>query len=152
MRGEWMKSTEHGRAAVQKDRLGFWSVLYDASTSDNNQNPFVFPSRVSHVYFMNDELNPGWKVVLHHEPRARRVTQEKEFPDIDSAGEQFPPPIGSGQNSEGSCSNSTQSEAGEDILPANTVSAVAHEATIEEEEEFMDDADYEEEMELQYIE
>ena len=152
MRGEWMKSTEQGRAIVRKDRLGFWSVLYDARTTNNDHNPFVFPSRVSQVYFMNDELSPDWKVVLHHEPQARRVTQEKEFADIDSAGEQFPPPIGSGNAFEGSCSNSNHSDSAPVILRANTVPALAPEATLDEEEAFLDDADYEEELELQYVE
>ena len=152
MRGEWMKSTEQGRATVRKDRLGFWSVLYDAKTTNNHQNPFVFPGRVSQVYFMNDELSPKWKVVLHHEPRARRVTQENEFPDIEAAGEKFPPLVGSRNTMEGFCSNSNHTESALDILPANTVPAQAHQATVEEEEDFLDDADYEEELELQYVE
>ena len=152
MRGTWMKSTDQWRASVKKDRMGFWSVLYEARAADSRHNPFVFPSQVSQVYFMDDELNPAWKVVLHHEPRARRVTQDKEFPDIETAGEQFPPPEGTVQHDEGSSSTWNNDEPAAVIVPGVNVPSSAVQGTVEEEDQFLDDADYEEEMELQYME
>ena len=152
MRGEWMKSTDQGRASVRKDRLGFWSVQYESRDIECRHNPFVFPSQVSQVYIMNDDQHEEWKVVLYHEPRARRVTEDKDFPDIDSAGEQFPLPEGTGNSEDGPSRNSTSVDAGAVIIPAATVPAVVQETTVEEEDEFLDDADFEDEMELQYVE
>ena len=70
MQGEWIKSTEQGRAAIRKDRYGFWSVLFNARERGPQVNPFVFPSTVSQVYFMKDGVNEGWNVVLRHDPRS----------------------------------------------------------------------------------
>ncbi len=35
--------------------------------------PLVFPSQVQQVIFWNEPKTPWWKVVLHREPRSRRV-------------------------------------------------------------------------------
>jgi hypothetical protein len=33
--------------------------------------PFVFPSQVQQVFYVDDRHTPWWKVVLHVEPRSR---------------------------------------------------------------------------------
>jgi len=35
--------------------------------------PFVFPSQVQQVFYADDRHTPWWKVILHAEPRSRRV-------------------------------------------------------------------------------
>jgi hypothetical protein len=34
--------------------------------------PFIFPSQVTQVFFLDDLRKPGWKVVLWKEARSRR--------------------------------------------------------------------------------
>lgn len=61
---------------MKKDPYGFWIVLYGARYSAEH-NPCVFPTDVSHVFFVLDTPNPERKVVLRHEARARRVIGEE---------------------------------------------------------------------------
>jgi hypothetical protein len=35
--------------------------------------PFVFPSQVQQAFYVDDQRNPWWKVVLHAEPWSRCV-------------------------------------------------------------------------------
>ena len=152
MRCEWMKSTDQGRAAVRKDRLGFWSVLYNSRDNRHQQNPYVFPSSVSQVYFMQDSLNPSWRVVLYHEPRSRRVTEEKEFLDIEVAGEIFPLPTGIGNSDEGTSLNTAPTNMEGEVLAAVCVPPLMREIVPEEEDAYFEDDGYKDEMELQYVE
>ncbi|KAG0563323.1 hypothetical protein KC19_8G021700 [Ceratodon purpureus] len=152
MEGDWIKNTDQGRAAVKKDRLGFWSVLYNARANIVTSNPYIFPASVSQVYFMNDALQEEWKVVLRHEPRARRVTEDKEFVDFETAGERFAPPEGLGQSDDAGRHAEVPSSVDDEILPAGEVQELAREAANEELEAFLDDADYEDEVDLQYVE
>ena len=101
---------------------------------------------------MEDGLNPLWKVVLHHEPRSRRVTEEKDFVDIDSAGEVFPLPTGMGHTDEGSSSTAERAVVDGEVLPAANVPPFAREGVPEVEDSVFDDGDYEDEMEIQYVE
>ena len=149
MRGEWMKPIDQGRSAVRKDRLGFWSMLYDARTRNPGHNPFVYPSTVSQVYFMDEDRNPGWKVVLHHEPRSRRVTQDREFIDIDAAGERFPLP--SGSTGEPAQYGSHEDNMDGEMVRATEVPPIQNGIYTEDDDAILNDDDYEDEMELQYV-
>jgi hypothetical protein len=35
--------------------------------------PYVFPTQVQQVFYGDDPNMPGWKVVLHKEPRSKRI-------------------------------------------------------------------------------
>jgi hypothetical protein len=45
----------------------FWHMLV------NGNEPFVFPLQVQQVFHSNYYSNPWWKVILHKEPRNKRV-------------------------------------------------------------------------------
>jgi hypothetical protein len=44
------------------------------------KNPFAFPEKVSYIFFIDDTRVPGTKVVLRHEPRGKRTTEETDIP------------------------------------------------------------------------
>ena len=152
MQGDWIKSSDQGRAAIRKDRLGFWSVLYNARDRGPHVNPFVFPSNVSQVFFMEDGVDAEWKIVLQHEPRSRRVTEEKEFPDFVSAGTEYPLPNGALAIGEAVAEEASVPVGEDDIVDAGTVRHLDDEAAGVDEEAFLDIADYEEEVALEYVE
>lgn len=152
LQADWIKSTEQGRAAIKKDRLGFWSVLFNARDRGPRLNPYVFPASISQVYFMDDGVHEGWKVVLRHDPRSRRVTEDKETLEFDSAGECFPPPNG-GAASENEFPPSAASNPVEEApLGTEYVQVVDEHHGLINEDDFLDDADYEDEIALQYVE
>ena len=152
LQADWVKSTDQGRAAKKKDRLGFWSVLINARDRGPRLNPYVFPASISQVYFMEDGVQEGWKTVLRHEPRSRRVTQEKDSPEFESAGQFYPPPNGS------EASENAVPPAEASIPREASSSAMEYVQVMEEqlgemnEDDFLDDADYEDEVALQYVE
>ena len=150
MQGEWIKSNDQGRASVRKDRLGFWSVKFNARERNSRVNPFIFPENISQVYFMDDGVQEGWKTVLHHEPRSRRVTQEKETPEFERAGECFPLPTGTRITEDDDERADGSSEVEDTIVDAHCVRVVDAHAAEAEEDAFLDECDYEDEDGDQY--
>jgi hypothetical protein len=62
-------------------KVGTWSPsglsqLQSSTTEANDNEPFVFPAQVQHVFYFEELNQPWWKVVLHKEPRSRRVVIE----------------------------------------------------------------------------
>ena len=51
MKGEWYEKKDHGRAAVKKDRYGFWTVKSSAREDADMVNPFAYPEHIREVYF-----------------------------------------------------------------------------------------------------
>jgi len=45
----------------------FWYMLVNGNES------FIFPSQVQQVFYFDVFSNPWWKVILHKEPRSKRV-------------------------------------------------------------------------------
>ena len=68
MKVEWV-----GQESIRKDRMGFWTCKLDARGGRSRINPYILPVNAEQVFFMEDVLTPDWKIVLRHEPRARRI-------------------------------------------------------------------------------
>ena len=152
MRGDWIKSTDQRRAAIRKDRLRFWSVLYNARDRGANVNPFVFPGAVSQVYFIEDGLDSNWKIVVRHDPRSRRVTQEKESFDFESAGTTYPLPTIDSPDDEATITKESHVPTEDVMVDADVVRTLVEQCGTSEDDTFLDDADYEDKFELQYVE
>ena len=90
MEGSWIKSSDQGRRVVKKDRLGFWMVHYACRDSREKDNPYVFPSSVSQVFFMDDQTDPSWKIVLRHDPRSKRLEGDREVHIFGASGSSMP--------------------------------------------------------------
>lgn len=78
MKASWVSHVVEGRSAIKRDRHGFWTCRLGRKEDPAIKNPYVYPSHVSQVFFMGDQRNPEWKVVLAHEPRSKRIVGEKE--------------------------------------------------------------------------
>ena len=78
MKVAWVKQRDQGRSTIKKDRHGFWMAKLDCMDFGENHNQYVFPEHVSQVFFMDDQRDPTWKVVLSHEPRSKRETGEHD--------------------------------------------------------------------------
>lgn len=74
----WIKQTDQGRRAIKRDNLGFWSVLFSAREDSSRKNPFVLPANVTQCFFVDDQRDPNWKVVVLHEPRSRRIIGSRD--------------------------------------------------------------------------
>jgi hypothetical protein len=48
--------------------------------------PYVFPEKVSQVFFVDDSSDSSLKVVLRHEPRGIRITEETDVPVFGAPG------------------------------------------------------------------
>ena len=147
MKGDWIKPRDQGQAAIKKDRLGFWSVLYQSRGSPGIENPFVFPSRVSQVFFIGDALNPDWKIVLRHEARRKRVTQDGEGIDFDNAGVHYPLPRGIATHDDTDASQQTSVPVCDEIVDASVVRAIDDPVPAVEGDNHLDEADYEDDVE-----
>ena len=70
-RGSWVPPNEHGNATVKRDRYGFWMANF-RRRQRANQEPYVFPAQVKQVFFSDDPVEDGWKVVLQSNCRSAR--------------------------------------------------------------------------------
>jgi hypothetical protein len=64
-----------GHPTYKRDEDGFLLANFNALKA-NDDEPFVFPTQVQHVFYSEELNQPWWKVVLHKEPRSRRVVTE----------------------------------------------------------------------------
>ena len=86
MEGSWIKSRDQGRRVIKKDPYGFWMVQYSCREVRAKDNPYVYPASVSQVFFIDDSCDPGWKVVLRHDPRSKRIEGDRVVQIFGSAG------------------------------------------------------------------
>lgn len=70
---DWVKQD-----TIRKDRFGFWTCNLNNRETRRSMNPFLLPMNAEQVYFMEDVLSPDWKIVLRHDPRARRIVGNSE--------------------------------------------------------------------------
>ena len=75
MKVEWVN-----QESLRKDRMGFWMCKLGVRGGRGRINPYILPLNAEEVFFMEDVVTPDWKIVLRHEPRARRI-----FGDSNSA-------------------------------------------------------------------
>ena len=76
-RGSWVPPNEHGNATLKRDRYGFWMANF-RRRQRANQQPYVFPAQVKQVFFVDDPVEDGWKVVLQSNCRGARVMEAVE--------------------------------------------------------------------------
>ncbi|KAG0574730.1 hypothetical protein KC19_VG286100, partial [Ceratodon purpureus] len=51
----------------------------------NNHNPYIFPLNVSQVFFMPDAADREWRVIIRHDPRAKRIVVDEVNGDFGAA-------------------------------------------------------------------
>ena len=82
---DWVKANYRGRnATVKKDEWGFTMANFRARVPFGYES-FVFPIHCQQVFFLDDEDEVGWKVVLRTEVRGRRIdirAEEEEEPQM----------------------------------------------------------------------
>jgi hypothetical protein len=67
---------------MKRDEYGFTLVNIDR-TIPYSSNSFAFPLHAQQVFFADDVVHPGWKVVLRNQSRSVRVTSMAEGrPDL----------------------------------------------------------------------
>jgi hypothetical protein len=86
MEGSWIAARHQERANVKKDCYGFWTVGFGNRQDAHVKNPYAFPETISQVFFIDDTRDPNMKVVLRHEPRAKRTSQENDAPFFGAYG------------------------------------------------------------------
>jgi hypothetical protein len=69
---DWVKNEvdRRGHPTYKRDEDGFLLANF------NDDEPFVFPAQMQQVFYSEELNQPWWKVVLHKEPRSRRVVTE----------------------------------------------------------------------------
>jgi hypothetical protein len=70
-----------GHPTYKRDEDGFMLANFNALKA-NDDEPFMFPAQVQHVFYFVELNQPWWKVVLHKEPCSRHV--------VTKAGEEQP--------------------------------------------------------------
>ena len=149
LEGSWIKSRDQGRAVIKRDQYGFWTVLFNARDAEN-QNPYVYPASITQVFFMDDSRSPEWKVVLRHDPRARRIVTDREQVEFSAPG---------------TCASNARpgstAEVGEEDLrrdvqdeevPIDQYNTVAAQMEDASDERHLDDTQFEDEFEIVYVE
>jgi hypothetical protein len=73
-RCDWVRNASDncGNITYKQDNARFLMVNFRHMLPEYIE-PFVFPSQVQQVFYADDQHTPWWKVVLHVEPRSRRV-------------------------------------------------------------------------------
>ena len=70
-RGSWVPPNEHGNATMKRDRYGFWMANFQRRQRASIE-PYVFPAQVKQVFFVDDPVEVGWKVVLQSNCKGAR--------------------------------------------------------------------------------
>ncbi len=71
---DWVRNglDRWGNPTYKRDDDGFLLVNF-IQLKARVDKPYVFPTQVQHVFYVDDPNMPGWKVVLHKEPRSKRI-------------------------------------------------------------------------------
>ena len=88
------------------------------------------------IYFVDDAINPGWKVVRYKEPRSRRVTDALSKSSLSAPGR-----VGAETQNQpkGDHPGVNEKVAAEPVLGADVVHVMAHEEEDEEATDVEDD-------------
>lgn len=86
---EWVDISEKG---IKKDKYGYTLVNFSHLMHKGDKiehEPFILPNQADQVFYLEDELNPGWSVVMQNKlPRDRCDTGNDEC-TRDVEGEPF---------------------------------------------------------------
>ena len=152
MEGSWIKSIDQGRKVVKKDPLGFWMVQYDSRETREQDNPYVYPATVSQVFFVPDTLDPSWRVVLRHDPWSRRIEGDRDMHIFGAFGTLRPTLSSrSGGFSHPTPSDAHHADRMDEILREQFNSMLNEEEHLED-DNHLEDTQFEDEFELQYVE
>ncbi|KAG0574034.1 hypothetical protein KC19_VG229300 [Ceratodon purpureus] len=139
LEGSWIKTMDEGRRVIKKDQYGFWTVHYrswDAST----KNPYVYPAAVSQ------------KVVLHNDIRSRRVIGQVEEIQFGASGSTSVNDNGRPNSpTQNRTLNGTADVADEEIAGEDILNFAAQEEDVLD-ERHLDDTQFVDEVEIQYVE
>ena len=154
MEGSWIKSSSQGRRVIKKDSYGFWTVKYSCREVRDKDNPYVYPSNVSQVFFVDDLRDPAWKVVLRHDPRSKRITGDREIHLFDAPGTSRPTTSSrsTGARAPGSSSRAVHGDDAPEEVPLEQINAFLREEQLPEDDTHLDDTQWLDEVEVQYVE
>lgn len=151
MEGSWIKSRDQGRRVVRKDSYGFWMVQYSCREAPESDNPYVYPSNVSQVFFVTDAADPAWKVVLRHDPRSKRIQGDREVHFFGAAGSTRPTLSTRSSGHIGSTSGQSNLSDAEEV-PLERFNAFLREEGRADDEAHLDDTQFVDEVDIQYVE
>lgn len=153
MEGSRIKSRDQGRRVVRKDSYGFWLLQYNCREICEKSNPYVFPASVSQVFFVTIAEDPAWRVVLRHDPRSRRIQGEHEVHVFGASGSTRP------ILSTRSVPRASSSSMGNRVLgldaeevPVEHFNARVQEEEPADDEAHLEDTQFVDEVDLQYVE
>ena len=149
MEASWIKTRDQGRRVVKKDSYGFWTVHFSSRERSEKDNPYVYPSTVSQVFFVGDTADPAWKVVLRHDPRSKRVIGDREVHVFGAPGSSRP--MLSTVSMSRQDPESSQSTAEGEEVPVEQINAFLHGEERPDDDHHLDDTQFEDPMELQYV-
>ena len=154
MEGSWIKSVDHGRRVVKKDQYRFGMVHYLSREVRPKDNPSVYPASLSQVFFVGDSVDPAWKVVLRHDPRSTRIQGDRDFHVFGASGSSRPSlsvrsDIGNRHDTSASV-NEGRDQAEE--VPVDQVNAFILHEERPDDEAHLDDTQWEDKVELQFVE
>jgi hypothetical protein len=76
---EWMKRQDNqGNPTYTKDDAGFLIINFRHKLP-RMEEPFIFSSQTTQVFFSSVEGRPGWKVVFQKEARSRREVVDTSY-------------------------------------------------------------------------
>ena len=156
MEGSWVAKRREGRANIKRDRYGLWIVGYYSREDTNVHNPYVFPEKVSQVFFINDTLDSNLKVVVRHEPRGVRVTEDTDVSRFDASGTTDGslslPVFNHGKGitplNPATGRSSARSVLEGDVVQAAAVENLEGDACVPKDDDHFDNVDYEDEVDL----
>ena len=152
MEGSWIKPIDQGRRVVKKDSSGFWIVQYSSREIRAKDNPYVYPASVSQVFFLDDSVDPSWKVVLRHDPRSKRIEGDRDVIVFGAAGSSRPTLSSRSALRDATNSKPQDISAPVDEVPLEQYHAYLREEERPDDEHHLDDSQFEDEFELQHVE
>ncbi|KAG0595479.1 hypothetical protein M758_UG169600 [Ceratodon purpureus] len=102
---------------------------------------------------MNDTADPAWKVVLRHDPSSKRIGGDRECIVFGATGSARPTlSTRSGLTHNSQADEQAASQDGYEELPLEMIAAIVREEEHIDDETHLDDNQFEDEVEIQYVE
>ena len=139
---------------MKKDQYGFRIVHYLSRKVRPKDNPYVYPRSVSQVFFVSDTVDTAWKVVLRHDPRSIRIQGDREIHIFGASGSSRPTlSARSGGTNRHETSGSIHEDGDQaEVVPLDQVNAFILHEERPDDEGHLDDTQWEDEVELQFVE
>jgi hypothetical protein len=72
------RSDVRGNPTYKQDETGFLHANFRYMMVKDKE-PFIFPTQAQQVFYLDEEQNSYWKVVIHKKPRSSRITMDSSF-------------------------------------------------------------------------